>query len=632
MICKNCNTEFDTRKVKPGESIRCPRCGKVYQRKAGTAPQSTKTAQKRAAKPKTKARRTKKKSVAGLVAALFIMIFLSLVAIAGITTYRFAPTLFHKVTFGIFDRNREVRTEEVFVLQSNTESQYERTGEKYVTTSEYTYLKNGLVQELHQHTEGFSDVYYEYSYEYNDQGYPVTVTRIERSSGYSVVIALDSVLDEDNVLNVYYLNDGTNQISYDFYSNSSLFSNANLYSDNVVRKYRNGERVYNYELMGTGEHETTVDLLPDGTRVETKSSANTEQMESKKSIVMALDADKKILHLACYQMEKQTGYAAVSYFREKNPAESGSVLHGIVTEASGLLEYLIGGDIVQYIYSDDDVLLREDRFVIGDVGTKNGWHLYEEPTRQITYTSAGTVIKDEQFYYFDDGLLGTKVSSVYAPLSEVLAITQSVAEEADANRMEPSLEAAVTETDAPEANYSDYQQPAQETEAPTSATATPVPTSVPTATPAPTLTSAPTATPTPKPTQAPEPKAATILHCNNAANVRSEPDSGSKKLGSLAWGKHITVIGQVGNWSMIEYKGGVAYVFSEYVAIHHTGTIVKVNNYVNVWAQPDDDYDHYARINKGKTVEVIEIDGDWAMILYKGDIAYIHSKYVQLDD
>ena len=114
--------------------------------------------------------------------------------------------------------------------------------------------------------------------------------------------------------------------------------------------------------------------------------------------------------------------------------------------------------------------------------------------------------------------------------------------------------------------------------------------------------------------------------------MREEPNSGSTKLGTIAWGKSVTVLGRVGEWTMIEYKGGVAYVFSEYVAIHHMGTVVKVNNRVTVRVAPDENSERLGAINKGNAVEVIEIDGDWAMIVYKNGIAYIHSKFVELDD
>ena len=67
-------------------------------------------------------------------------------------------------------------------------------------------------------------------------------------------------------------------------------------------------------------------------------------------------------------------------------------------------------------------------------------------------------------------------------------------------------------------------------------------------------------------------------------------------------------------------------------SIEVMGTVVKVNNRVTVRVAPDENSERLGAINKGNAVEVIEIDGDWAMIVYKNGIAYIHSKFVELDD
>ena len=92
------------------------------------------------------------------------------------------------------------------------------------------------------------------------------------------------------------------------------------------------------------------------------------------------------------------------------------------------------------------------------------------------------------------------------------------------------------------------------------------------------------------------------------------------------------MLGRVGDWVMIEYMGGVAYIHRDYVAVHHIGTIVRVNNRVTVRREPDVESERLGAINKGKKVEVIEIQGEWAMIVYDDGFAYIHSQFVDLDD
>ena len=66
--------------------------------------------------------------------------------------------------------------------------------------------------------------------------------------------------------------------------------------------------------------------------------------------------------------------------------------------------------------------------------------------------------------------------------------------------------------------------------------------------------------------------------------------------------------------------------------MHHIGTIVRVNNRVTVRREPDVESERLGAINKGKKVEVIEIQGEWAMIVYDDGFAYIHSQFVDLDD
>ena len=57
MICKNCQTNINTDRIKPGESFRCPRCGKVYRRKEVPAPSSPEPAREKADRPKGEKKR-----------------------------------------------------------------------------------------------------------------------------------------------------------------------------------------------------------------------------------------------------------------------------------------------------------------------------------------------------------------------------------------------------------------------------------------------------------------------------------------------------------------------------------------------------------------------------------------------
>lgn len=627
MICKNCNTEFDTGNVKPGENAVCPCCGKIYKRKAESAKSpAPEPAEKASPKPK---KEQAKVPFGALLVVLGVAVLLVAALIIGLTVCRSNPGLSCSPVSRTC-AGEQAALNESYALKSYAFYHYEQSwNQEYSNRTEYRYYANGLLQTERLINEGTSDSVYEYSYIYNNNGFPTTVTRTS-SYGYTSSFYLDPVYDDDNILNVFFL-DEENRIMLDFYSYSPLFSNAYLISegfDTIEKEFTDGEKTYEYELTDSLEKEWFTERNPDGSRTESTTCADANEGEHRNRISITFGPDNRILSLSIYQAEIQTGIAAVTYFREQRPDESESVLHGIVTDAAGSLESLLGEDIVRYLCSKDGTIVREDRYILGIVDTGSGrWLVKENPARQTWFDKNGKILQEDILFYYDDGTLFEKETYEYAPLSE---LTDHPGQPAAAETEKPAV------SDAPKAadNASAPTDiPASQTK-PVTDSVTSAPTQAPTAVPTAvsTDTPKPTATPTPKPTATPEPKAATILHCNNAANVRSQPDSGSTKLGSLSWGKHVTVIGRIGDWCMIEYKGGIGYVFSEYVAIHRTGTIVKVNNRVTVREAPDEESERLGAINKGKNVEVIDIFDDWAMILYKGDIAYVHSKFVELND
>lgn len=56
------------------------------------------------------------------------------------------------------------------------------------------------------------------------------------------------------------------------------------------------------------------------------------------------------------------------------------------------------------------------------------------------------------------------------------------------------------------------------------------------------------------------------MYVSSAVNVRSKPDASSTKLGTLAAGKSVKVIGESGNWYAISYNGQTAFVSKNYVS------------------------------------------------------------------
>ena len=157
--------------------------------------------------------------------------------ITGILLHRFAPEAFRKVTFGVFAKEEKTPSGDTYVLKSYTYIHCDRAGnDQNVITTEYRYFANGLLQEEHLSADDSPDTYYDYIYVYNDAGYPTTIGRANRSSGYTVYMRVNPVLDEENVLNVYYLDDSINRIAFNFCSCSPLFKNVNLFSEETTKK------------------------------------------------------------------------------------------------------------------------------------------------------------------------------------------------------------------------------------------------------------------------------------------------------------------------------------------------------------------------------------------------------------
>ena len=626
MICKNCQTEFDTSMIQPGENVRCPGCGKLYTRKAAPAPQKAQPVKKSV--PKASAypvKRRKKRTFGGLLVLLICFILLSLTALGVIGLHHFAPETFHKVTFGLFAEKTAEQAEEPYVLVSLTSKQYDTDGtERSSATSHISYYPNGLVR------GGYADgEAYRIEYEYDDADYPCKMRYgMDGEDERWDEATIQTEHQKNGIVQVTFegMNGDVSQSFLNLLAASPLYRNADLTDGNTLVQIRDGEAVLSRNVYDTFIVSNETKAHDDGSKTVRNTTAYNNGEET--VTVSEYDAGGRLLRMS-WQQGEESGALELQYFREEKENGEGYVEHGMIVRCKGAAsvltgtETLLGGILLRYTYTDKGEMTAEERFDL----------IHSEPSQQ-TFFEKGRVIRVVSASYVSDGRIGFQSITEYAPLSQ--ALKQSTDEWPSYQKADPVP--ALTEDPAPALPAAEKQETGASAEpgtVPSTADVTPTPTATPTATPTPTPTATPTPTPTATPTPTPTaeaPKKATILHCNRAANVREEPNSGSTKLGTIAWGKSVTVLGQVGEWTMIEYKGGVAYVFSEYVAIHHMGTVVKVNNRVTVRVAPDENSERLGAINKGNAVEVIEIDGDWAMIVYKNGIAYIHSKFVELDD
>ena len=96
------------------------------------------------------------------------------------------------------------------------------------------------------------------------------------------------------------------------------------------------------------------------------------------------------------------------------------------------------------------------------------------------------------------------------------------------------------------------------------------PTETPTPTPTPTPTETPTPAPTEEPTPTPAPSEETAAFTTDAVNVRAGASTDTEIVGKLPAGSKITVTGAEGDWSIVDYEGQKAYIKSEYLSEQKT--------------------------------------------------------------
>ena len=154
----------------------------------------------------------------------------------------------------------------------------------------------------------------------------------------------------------------------------------------------------------------------------------------------------------------------------------------------------------------------------------------------------------------------------------------------------------------------------------------------------------PTSKPTSKPTPTPKvnPVAGEkgyIVNCNTQVNVWEKAAStNSKILGVLKKGAEVTVTGTSGKWTEIAYKGGTAYVFTEYVSatkpgsevVGKTATVVNCSSFVNVRSKANSSSKKLGEAKKGETYTVQAVSGNWVKVDYDGVSGFIYKRYIKI--
>ena len=135
-------------------------------------------------------------------------------------------------------------------------------------------------------------------------------------------------------------------------------------------------------------------------------------------------------------------------------------------------------------------------------------------------------------------------------------------------------------------------------------------------------------------------KTATVTNAPNGVNIRAKASSKSKILGVAYNGDTFEVKGKSGKWTKVIYAGDEAYIYSSYLTISGEDTpptppvlpgekgYICAKSYANVRAKANGKSKKLGTLKRGEEVSFTAISGKWSQISYKGDVAYVLSKYI----
>jgi N-acetylmuramoyl-L-alanine amidase len=144
------------------------------------------------------------------------------------------------------------------------------------------------------------------------------------------------------------------------------------------------------------------------------------------------------------------------------------------------------------------------------------------------------------------------------------------------------------------------------------------------------------------PDTAVEGKVGRIVNCRTAANVREKATSDSKLLGTVKKGATYTVTATAGNWVKIKYTADTeGYVYKDFIKLMDqdsgmqtggcTAAIVNCKYAVNVRAKASSDSKIIGKAAKGRTFDMLGVEGSWIKIQYDADtVGYVFKSFVKL--
>ncbi len=130
-------------------------------------------------------------------------------------------------------------------------------------------------------------------------------------------------------------------------------------------------------------------------------------------------------------------------------------------------------------------------------------------------------------------------------------------------------------------------------------------------------------------------------YATTSLNLRKGPGTSYARIGWLEKGETVTLISVSGNWAKVNWKGTQCYAFFKYLAPtsgssgNSSGSgIVDGSRYyattsLNLRKGPGTNYDRIGWLEKGESVTLISVTGNWAKVNWKGTQCYAFFKYLK---
>ncbi|MFA5624851.1 MAG: SH3 domain-containing protein [Bradymonadales bacterium] len=112
-------------------------------------------------------------------------------------------------------------------------------------------------------------------------------------------------------------------------------------------------------------------------------------------------------------------------------------------------------------------------------------------------------------------------------------------------------------------------------------------------------------------------------------NVRESPSTDKPRIGQLKRGATITVTGVCDDWLSIELQGHTCYVSAKYTD-YAKPTATVTASALNVRKGPSTETDKIGSLAQGSTVNILGEEKGWAKILHKNTLGYVSKEYLDI--